>query len=141
MGYYTEFKFKMKLKKDTPEEVINLLRRVIVDHDLGHNETLFTSDDVFKPSIDHEFFKCENWYMLFLSTNWTPNLQGGKFYQEGGYWKIDLHTEFKNYNNEIKHFFNWIKNYSVGRKKKQYVGWHKGEDMNNPIHMWIIRDH
>jgi hypothetical protein len=138
MGHYTELKFKAKLRKDTPEDVLNLLKRVLINRDLGHDKTTFHSDDVFKPSLDHEFFKCERWYMLFLSTNWG-DIQGGKMYQTGDYWVIDLHTEFKNYGGEIEHFFDWIKPYIVGRKKKQYVGYWRGETMDSQCNLYVER--
>ena len=139
MGYYTELKFKAKLKQDTPENVVNILKRVINEHDLGHDKALFNSEDVFKPEIDHPFFKCERWYMLFLSTNWDDEMQGGKFYEENGRWVIDLHTEFKNYDSEIDHFFDWIKSFIVGRKKKQYVGYWRGENMDTQCNLYVER--
>ena len=77
MGHYTELQCKIKLRKDTPENVVNILKRVLIERDLGHDKALFHSDDVFKPELEHEFFKCERWYMLFLSTNFG-NIQGGK---------------------------------------------------------------
>ena len=138
MGHYTELKVKLKLKKNTPESVINILKRVLIERDLGHDKTLFNTEDVFKPELEHEFFKTERWYMLFLSTNWG-DIQGGKFYEENGYWVIDLHTEFKNYDSEIDKFMNWISPYVVGRKKKQYVGWWQGESMNERINIYIER--
>jgi hypothetical protein len=56
MGHYTELKFKAKLKQDTPEDVVNILKRVINERDLGHEKVLFKSEDVFKPELDHPFF-------------------------------------------------------------------------------------
>jgi len=128
MGYYTELRFKAKLKHDTPENVINFLKRVIKEHDLGHVKTIFNTEDVFKPEFDHPFFKCDRWYMLFISTNWDNEMQGGMFYENNNRWVIDLHTEFKNYDNEIDLFLDWIKPFIIGRKKKQYVGYKRGED-------------
>lgn len=139
MGYYTELKFKVKLKQDTPENVVDILKRVINERDLGHEKVLFKSDDVFKPELDHPFFKCERWYMLFLSTNWDEEMQGGKFYEENGRWVLDLHTEFKNYDREIDHFFEWIKPFIVGRKKKQYVGYWRGESMDSQCNLYVER--
>ena len=104
MGYYTELKFNVKLKQDTPEDVVNILKRVINERDLGHDKVLFNTEDVFKPELNHPFFKCERWYMLFLSTNFDDEMQGGRFYEENGRWIINLHTEFKNYDNKIDNY-------------------------------------
>ncbi len=140
MGYYTELQCKIKLQKDTPEPVINLLKRVLVDKDLGlGDKTFFSSNDVFKPEIDDPFFNCERWYMLLDGINWDPDKKGGKFYIDGGYWAIDLDTEFKNYDNEIELFMGWISQYVAGRKKKQYMGWSKGEGMNTRSNLYIHR--
>jgi len=139
MGYYTELKFDVKLKKDTPENVVNILKRVIIEHDLGHDKALFKTEDVFKPELNHQFFKCERWYMLFLSTNFDDEMQGGRFYEENGRWTINLHTEFKNYDNEIDNFFDWIKPFIVGRKKKQYVGYYRGEDAEAQTNLYVER--
>jgi len=139
MGYYTEFIFKATLKKDTPENIISLLNRVINERDLGHDKVLFDTEDVFKPDLNHEFFKCERWYMLFLCTNWDETMQGSLFYKEKDYWILDIHTEFKNYNGEIDHFIDWITPFIVGRKKKQFVGSWQGEQMDSPINIYIER--
>lgn len=137
MGYYTEFKFRAKLKKDTPENILTILDRVINKGDIGHNKTIFCSSDVFIPDSDNLFFKCERWYMLFLSTNWDDNKQGSIFHKDGDYYVLDIHTEFKNYDDEIEKFILWIEPYVVGRKKKRYVGYYKGEssDYVNNIYL------
>ena len=107
MGYYTTLKCKFKLKKDTPDSVLNLLKKVLIDIDLDCENLL----------VKHEFFQCEKWKNLFLSTNGS-DIQGGRLYKENDYWTVDLHTEFKDYENEIDKFIDWINPYIVGRKKK-----------------------
>ena len=139
MGYYTELKFDVKLKQDTPENVVNILKMVINERDLGHDKVLFSSEDVFKPELNNPFFKCERWYMLFLSTNFDDEMQGSRFYEENGRWIINLHTEFKNYDSEIDNFFDWIKPFIAGRKKKQYVGYYRGEDMEQQTNLYVER--
>ena len=129
MGYYTTLKCKFKLKKDTPDSVLNLLKKVLIDIDLDCEDLL----------VKHEFFQCERWKNLFLSTNGS-DIQGGKLYKENDYWTVDLHTEFKDYDNEIDKFIDWINPYIVGRKKKQYIGKWKDENMNNYINIYIERE-
>lgn len=139
MGHYTEFKFKCKLKKDTPDNIIKLLNRVINERDLGHDKVLFDTEDVFKPDLNHNFFKCGRWYMLFLCTNWDETMQGSLFFQEKDYWVLDIHTEFKNYDSEIDEFIDWISPFTVGRKKKQYLGYWQGEQMDREYNIYINR--
>lgn len=139
MGHYTELKVKIKLRKDTPDEVINLLKRVILDKDLGVENTLFHSEEVFTPDIQHEFFECECWYMLFLSTNWSDSLEGSVFVELDKYYQLLIHTEFKNYDQEIQKFVDWINPYLIGHKKKQYIGYWRSENYNREINIYVER--
>ena len=127
MGSYTYFRCMVKLRKDTPIEVIDFFKKILIDKNLE-------TDDVPKPNFEHKFFKNERWFSLFLSTNWS-NLQGGSFYQVGDRWVIDIETEFKN-RDEIEDFFDWIKEYVEGRRKKQYLGFSKSED-NDVCDFWV----
>jgi hypothetical protein len=130
---------KIRLRKDVPEDVVGFLKKTLVDGDIGIYKEIFNNKDVPPPGLDHPFFKCQRWFMLFLSKNWDDNLGGGKFFKDGDYWVIDLDTEFKNYDNEIKKFIDWVSPFVVGRKKKQYVGWYRGEDGQNRINIYIER--
>ena len=138
MGHYTEFKFKGKLKKDTPAEVTKFLHRIFIERDLGlpRNAMLFHSKDVFKPDFDHPFFKCERWYQCFLGTNFNgENMEERTMkYNTHGNSIILIHSEFKNYDDEIEHFLDWIKPFLAGRKKRQYLGWKEGENWESPRH-------
>jgi len=128
MGHYTKLRFKAKLHDDTPENIINIL------------DLLINKKDYSQPSEEHQFFKCDRWQQLFVSINWDENLQGGLFYKDrSNRWVIDLETEFKNYDLEIDHFFDWIKPFIVGRKKKQYVGYYRGESMSYQINLYVER--
>jgi hypothetical protein len=140
MGYYTELKCKIVLRKDTPDEVIVLLKRVIIDGDWGIGDaTSFTNDQVFKPEIQHPFFKCPRWLDVFVSVNCDWD-KGSKFYQKNNYWILNIHTDYKNYDDERDHFLDWITPYVAGRKKRQYIGWFKGEDVRDRCYIHIERE-
>ncbi len=139
MGHYTEFSFQANLRKDTPSEVINLLNRVVNERDLGHDKVLFKTSDVFKPEFDHVFFKCDRWYMLFLSTNGCEGMKT-TFSKVKNYYELSIHSEFKNYDDEVDYFMDWIKPFIVGRKKKQYVGYWKSESSPTEINLYINRN-
>jgi hypothetical protein len=114
MGYYTEFKFKSRLKKDTPQQVIDLLKRVIIDGDFGLGDKVgFDFEDVFIPEIKHDFFKCERWYMIFASYyDYTDKtLTIAKMFEDNGHWVIELHSDINYESNEIKYFVDWITPY------------------------------
>ena len=141
MGYYTELHCKIRLRKDTPEDIISLLKKVLIDKDLGLGEkTFFQNQDVFKPEVKDCFFNCERWYMLLDATNWDKSKKGGSLCHDNGYWTVELDTEFKNYDDEIELFVKWISQYVVGRKKKQYIGWNQGEDDPHRTNLYINRN-
>lgn len=139
MGTYTEFKFSARLKHDTPKDIIDILNTVIVDRKIGTDKVLFKTEDVFKPEINHQFFKTERWYMLFLSNNFRDDLQAYQFKFVKNRLEINIHSEFKNYDNEIELFIDWIKPYIIGRKKKQYVGFYEVEGHDKKINIYIER--
>jgi hypothetical protein len=41
MGHYTELQCKIKLRKDTHDNVVSILKRVLIERDLGHDKALF----------------------------------------------------------------------------------------------------
>lgn len=138
MGYYTEFKFRSKLKKDTPREVTDLLHKVIVERDIGiGDKMLFHSEDVPRPEIDAEFFDCPRWHSLFLSNNFDPDITGSKFYKENDQWVLSIHSEFKNYDDEIDFFINWIQNYADVDPEHPCVGTIQGEEAEKPYNIFL----
>jgi hypothetical protein len=138
MGYYTEFHFTAVLHK-ADDGTAAILKRVIVDNDLGHDKEMFHSSDVFVPEIIHPFFKCERWYMLLISNDFGTT-EGSKFEDIGdGRFRLSIHTSFKNYDSEVEKFLHWISPYVVGRKKKQFVGWSKGETQEDRNYHHILR--
>ncbi len=141
MGHYRTFRFNVLLKKDTPKEVVNLLTRVIVNEDLGlGDKCVYDWEDVFVPEIKHKFFICRRWFALLTDTNGNKNLFGGKFNRtDKGYYHLNLHTEFKNYTDEIECFLDFISPHVAGRKKKQYVGWEKYEESRQISNIYINR--
>lgn len=111
MGTYTRLHLSFKLKKDTPDEVINVLKRIIID------------DKIDKTINNVPFFNdCLRWYHLFQGKNCEWQLITKMFFNKH-YWCIEINSEFKNYDNEIELFLDWIKHYIIGRKKLLYLGY------------------
>lgn len=137
MGTYTRFVLKCNLRKDTPKEVVELLERVIVKGDLGVEHILFHSDEVFVPELLHDFFKCERWYMLLISNDFGSTKGSSFELLPNGYYSISIDTQFKNYDDEVDKFIDWITPYVAGRKKKHYVGYWKVEGCEYDINIYI----
>lgn len=137
MGTYTEFSFKATLKKTTPEFVINFLKKVIIENNIGIATVLFKTEDVPKVlEIDHVFFKAERWYMLLLSTNF--GITSGSTLTFNKRWTITVHTEFKNHDDEIEKFIDFISPFIEGRKKKQFLGWSLRETSSEKENIYLI---
>lgn len=138
MGYYTELYVSVKLKSNTPEKVINLFDRVINERDLGVDSEIFHAKDVFVPDIGHDFFKCSRWYMLLLANNWDD--KKSSTFIKGEYPELEIFTEFKDCDDEIEKFVDFISPYVVGRKDKQYIGWYKDEGMETRSNLYVVRN-
>ena len=121
MGHYTQFRFKASLKEDTPEEIIDFLKKVIIEGDLSTDQVIFSSKlgQPPIPNINHDFFKCPRWYMLLISNNFGC-VPGGSMFQKDNQWFLDLHTEFKNYDEEVDHFMDWITPYTETIEKASF---------------------
>lgn len=135
MGTYSEFYFKARLRKDTPKQVIDFLDKTINHKDIGLPEdtVFYHSSDVPKVNIEHEFFECPRWEMLFLSNNWSPELIKGSTFKD---YILEIHSEFKNYDGEIDKFIDWISPFIAGHKKKKYLGYEKGEWTNQRTNIY-----
>jgi hypothetical protein len=146
MGTYTEFYFKATLKKETPPEVITLLNDIVNNFHAFYEQLTNKEYPVIKSvadtpelPIEHPFGKCERWDQLFHSTDWGSINNGGSTFTNTGYPELWIHTQFKNYDNPIGKFVDWIKPHIAGRKKKQYLGFYQVETCEFQINIYIER--
>lgn len=86
-------------------------------------------------TLEHNLFQKPRWWSLFNS---EPH--GSILAKIGEYWILTTDSEFKNYNDEISAFINFISPYVVGRKK-HYIGWkvYEGAETEEREHLHIIR--
>lgn len=142
MGNYTRFHFNVRLTKSTPPEVVGFLDKTINQGDIGlqEGEVMFKPEDVPVPDLRHAFFLCSRWYALFMSKNWgdLPPTSFGTDPQYG-YHHLIIDSEFKNHEDEIGKFIEWVSPWIAGRKKKQYIGWEKHELSTNRTNHYIER--
>lgn len=103
MGMYTELILGCKLKKDTPEDVIQILKFLVGDGE--------------KPKAlpCHEFFTSARWDIALTMSSYyfaiCESLQ--KFWKDkiSETWIISTRSNIKNYDNEIEKFLDWLKPY------------------------------
>lgn len=129
MGYYTEFHFKMNLRKDTPAEIIRFI----------HWQVVLKRDDPQGNIPDHKFFKLDRWETLF-STSGLGHEPPAFFETPNNYHTLVLNGEVNYGYEEVEEFVNWISPHIAGRKKKQFIGWSKGENWEcSRINHYAIR--
>lgn len=119
MGFYTKFKFRATLK-GIDEIAVNDIKTIMdgafVDN--GERTILCDDGDIHKPKTDNDFFK---------SVRCDCLLQGSITKQNNLY-IIDIKTEFKNYDDEIDKFLEFIEPYIIQRNKTKYLGYSLNED-------------
>ena len=141
MGNYTRLSLDLKLRKDTPKTLIDSIKRITEPDDLPENIILGPNElAYFKSDYFHPFFECERYIMLFNGDNGDWTIVGAKLVDTGYYWRLTIESEFQNHDDEIEKFIEMITPFVMGRKKKGYVGWHKGEDRESSrINIYIER--
>lgn len=134
MGNYTELNLKIRLRKDTPENITRFLKELI-------NDKKYHNTDYWNSCPKNVFFDCKRWFMLFFCTNWDEDKFGCKFYINKDYYYLEIESEFKNYDNETDDFLDWIRPYIAGnRKKKQYIGNWRDENMDDYWNIYLVDD-
>lgn len=106
MGMYTELIFGASLKKETPKEVIDILKFMV-----GELEE--------KPQLpSHELFHTDRWDMLFTCGSYYFGFSSSNTFMKldeiAGCYIISTRATLKNYDSEIEKFCDWIKPYING---------------------------
>lgn len=125
---YTEFHFNVELKKDLPYEVSDVL-----DYMVGN-----TSEFTIMPP-DHPLFYSGRWeYMLRCDSAYFPHEPASSFYTE--YYDnspfLNVRCNFKNYNDEIEKFLNWIAPY-VDDHNDNFLGFYRYEEAEEPTLIYL----
>ena len=97
MGMYTEFFFRAELKLDrATDQAVELLR----------------NSGMVQPTLqaEHPFFHCSRWTMLLNGGSAYHPTRGFHlpFAPKGDSPKLFIHSSFKNYEEEIEKFMDWI---------------------------------
>lgn len=119
MGMYTELFVCCRLKDD--KQVIEILKYMIGQ----------TKD---KPELsDHELFATDRWnFMLQCSSYYfVPSTVHLLEWNEiGQYWCFINRSDFKNYDNEVNKFIDWIKSYI--NSSSEMIGYSRYEEDREP---------
>lgn len=121
MGMYTELFICCRVKND--ENVINILKYMLKDK----NST--------KPELpDHELFKTDRWEFMLIGSSYyfvPETVHCLTWNKIGNYWSFINRSDFKNYDEEIAKFINWITPYV--EDGDEMIGYSRYEEDREPI--------
>jgi len=121
MGMYTEIYINVDLKKEIPDDVIQVLKAMC--RMLPNEEC----EEVLKPYP-------ERWHILFGDGSYyTPNTYCRflKFDDISNQWSLLGKGDIKNYGNEIQEFFKWIMPY-IDSYPGMFIGYSRYEEDKEP---------
>jgi len=125
MGMYTEIYINVDLKKDTPDDVIGVLKAMC---DQECKEVL----------VDYPY----KWICLFSNMSYyTPstNCKFLEFDTISNQWSLLGKGDIKNYGNEIEEFFEWIMPWIDGYPG-DFIGYSRYEEDQKPTLMFLPED-
>lgn len=125
MGMYTELVLACTLKKDTPQEVLNLLRFMC-----GGERAAPKPADENLPA--HPLFRAERWqYVLRSASYYFPGepYASLRAADATGLAYLTVRSNLKNYDFEIEYFLHWLAPYS---ESAGFVGYSRYEESLQP---------
>ena len=130
MGMYTDFCFDATIRSDVPANVVTVLYQM---RDFDHNESLE------KILPDHPFFRCDRWMQIgHCSSGYFPAEPRFIFEKNsfGNDYVLNIRCNLKNYDDEIKHFIDWIKPY-VDAGPGEFLGFYRYEESVHPTLVYM----
>ena len=119
MGDFTKLQFELAVKKDTPEDIVSIIRYMIGEP-VEHIETIISR-------IDHHcLFTIFRWETMLRSfsdpaDNKPENTIHSYIIKNHQEYKLHVYSVFKNRDDELNLFFDWIHPY-VNETWLAYVG-------------------
>lgn len=128
MGMYTDFCFDVIIRSDVPDNVVAILNQMR-DHDASFDKIL----------PDHPFFRCDRWAQIGHGCSaYFPAEPRFIFEKESlsNDYVLNLRCNLKNYDDEIKHFIDWIKPY-VDASPGEFLGFYRYEESAHPTLVYM----
>lgn len=128
MGMYTEFHFNVELKKDVPQNVLDVLYYMIGESEMPQHI----------PS--HDLFNTDRWEgMLHNDSYYFPaDTHSSLRYDDiSRSHYLCIRTNLKNYSNEIQLFIDWIEPYCATRHD-DFLGFYRYEESHLPTLICVI---
>lgn len=121
MGMYTELVLAAELKRDVPQQVIDTLAYMVGQ-----------SSDPFTPPL-HPLFSAGRWpHMLTCDSYYFAGDSHStfRFDETSIAWVLTVRSNFKNYDDEVDLFLDWLRPYVEDRG---FLGYHRYEEDRHPV--------
>lgn len=134
MGMYTQLNIGLELKKALPSDVKHILEYMVGEP--------FAEQPKELP--DHALFKTERWRFMLRCSSYYHTARSVAIFcfdEIGNSHYLTVISSFKNYNNEIALFLDWIKQYLV-ENHEYYIGtmWYEKDDAPTAIFLSAEND-
>jgi hypothetical protein len=125
MGMYTEIFVNVDLKKDTPEEVINILK-MMCDHD--------SKEEDWPEDLPPRWQ-----YMFYGGSYYTPNTRCANLHKCGfsNQYSLIGKGDIKNYGSEIQEFFDFIRPHVDPCLGCEFIGYWRYEEDKEPTLVYL----
>lgn len=132
MGYDVRFKSKpIKLRLDTPKEIIQLLNILVNDYKETDTNKLIIPN--------HKFFTLDRWRNIFCSSAFEDEEASFEINRHGNY-VLFVNNHIKHGWEEAREFAKWITPYVIGHKPKEFIGTLKGDEHYDRKNIYIERE-
>jgi hypothetical protein len=124
MGMYTQLHYGAQLNKDVPAEVVQILRYMLGE------------DGSVTPAVlpDHALFRTSRWVCMLRCDSYYFDYKTAhllQFDEIANQFYFNVTSNLKNYDDEIKHFVNWIAPY-IDKDAGDFLGYHRYETTETP---------
>lgn len=130
MGMYTELHFNSELKGNTPTNVISILKYMVED---GDKPLKLPDHPLFKTCRWETMLVCDSYY-FDAETHSTLRLDNIT-----NSWYLCIRSNFKNYDNEVECFLNWIYPY-LNKFEGDFLGFYRYEEFQTPSLIFYQKD-
>lgn len=132
MGMYTELNLGVALRPDTPDEILDLIHHMVCLYDE-------CDPDIKIP--DHPLFLSPRWRYMLHSDSYSFEFHAEssmKYDRIRNGYTLNIRCSFKNYDNEIENFLDFIQPYL---DEAGYMGYMRYEEYEDPTLIYNEYDH
>jgi hypothetical protein len=135
MGMYTELVCAFELKKDTPQDVIDILR-FMTGEQVGCNLSKINAHPLFQTDRWRFMLQCDSYY--FEGQTHSEVKRDTVSGEDNPSYFVTIRCNLKNYNDEIDKFIDWVKTYiEYAGHDEYFIGYQRYEENKDPELIYV----